>query len=87
MPTHLSAYPNPFHETISFEVEVDDNISTIVRIVDDGGKIIKLLSWNLKQGTNKTSLHDLETLAQGDYFVEFKDMKGNSLVSARLQKK
>jgi type IX secretion system substrate protein len=87
MSTHLSAYPNPFRETISLEVEVDENISTIVRIVNDGGKIIKLLSWNLKPGTNKTSLHDLETLAEGNYFVDFKDMKGNNLFSARLQKK
>ena len=87
MSTHLSAYPNPFHDQLSFEVEVENNISTIVKIVDDGGKIIKLLSWNLKKGTNKTSLHDLEMLAEGSYYVDFKDMKGNKIFSTTLQKK
>jgi hypothetical protein len=86
MPTHLSAYPNPFNESLSFEVEVENNISTIIKIVDDGGKIVKLLSWNLKKGTNKTSLNDLESLMQGEYFVDFKDMNGNNLFSAKLVK-
>ena len=62
MPNHFSAYPNPFIDTLSFEVEVDNNISTIVKIVNPDGKIVKLLSWNIKQGINKTSLHDLQQL-------------------------
>jgi predicted phosphatase len=86
MPNHFSAYPNPFKDSLSFEVEVDTNISTIVKIVNPEGKIIKLLSWNIKQGINKTSLHDLQSLEPGDYFVEIKDMKGNNLFSAKLMK-
>ena len=86
MPNHFSAYPNPFKDSLSFEVEVDTNISTIVKIVNPEGKIIKLLSWNIKPGINKTSLHDLEGLAAGAYFVEIKDMKGNNLFSAKLTK-
>ena len=86
MPNHFSAYPNPFKETLSLEVEVDSNVSTIVKIVNPEGKIIKLLSWNIKQGINKTSLHDLRSLEPGDYFVEIKDMKGNNLFSAKLNK-
>ena len=86
MPNHFSAYPNPFKETLSLEVEVDSNVSTIVKIVNPEGKIIKLLSWNIKQGINKTSLHDMRSLEPGDYFVEIKDMKGNNLFSARLNK-
>ena len=86
MPNHFSAYPNPFLETLSLEVEVDSNVSTIVKIVNLEGKIIKLLSWNIKQGINKTSLHDMRSLEPGDYFVEIKDMKGNNLFSAKLNK-
>jgi predicted phosphatase len=86
MATHLSAYPNPFNESLSLEVEVENNISTIIKIVDKEGKIVKLLSWNLKKGSNKTSLSDLETLQQGEYHVEFKDMNGNRLFSATLNK-
>jgi hypothetical protein len=86
MPNHFSAYPNPFKETLSLEVEVDANVATIVKIVNPEGKIIKLLSWNIKQGTNKTSLHDLRSLEPGDYFVEIKDMKGNNLFTAKLNK-
>ena len=86
MPNHFSAYPNPFIETLSLEVEVDANVSTIVKIVNPEGKIIKLLSWNIKQGINKTSLNDLETLDAGEYLLEIKDMKGNNLFSAKLNK-
>ena len=86
MPNHFSAYPNPFKETLSREVEVDANVSTIVKIVNPEGKIVKLLSWNIKQGINKTSLHDLRSLEAGDYFVEIKDMNGNNLFSAKLNK-
>ena len=87
MPIHLSAYPNPFKETLSFEMEVDENLSTIVKIVNPEGKIVKLLSWNLKKGINKTSLNDLDHLDAGDYMVEIKDMKGSNLVSTKLIKK
>ena len=86
MPNHFSAYPNPFQETLSLEIEVDSNVSTIVKIVNPEGKIVKLLSWNIRQGINKTSLHDMCTLEPGDYFVEIKDMKGNNLFSAKLNK-
>ena len=86
MPIHLSAYPNPFKESLSFEMEVDNNLSTIVKIVNPEGKIVKLLSWNLKKGINKTSLTDLDHLDAGNYFVEIKDMKGTNLVSTKLIK-
>jgi len=86
MSNHLSAYPNPFKDTLSFEVEVDNNISTIVTIFDESGKIIKLLSWNLKKGTNKTTLSDLEHVASGAFTLEIKDMKGYVMFSTILTK-
>jgi hypothetical protein len=86
MPNHLSAYPNPFSDSLSFEVDIDSNISTIVRIFDEEGKIIKLLSWNLKKGINKTTLTDLESLIPGEFTMEIKDMKGNTMFSTKLTK-
>ena len=86
MPNHLSAYPNPFNETLSFEIEIDENVSTIVKMVNAEGKIVKLLSWNIKKGINKTSLNDLETLEAGEYALEIKDMKGNNLFHTKLTK-
>jgi hypothetical protein len=86
MPNHLSAYPNPFIDSLSFEVEIDNNISTIVRIFDQQGRIAKLLSWNLKKGVNKTTLAGLEGLAAGDFTMEIKDMKGNTMFSTKLTK-
>ena len=86
MSNHLSAYPNPFKDTLSFEVEVENNISTIVTIFDESGKIIKLLSWNLKKGTNKTTLSDLDSVASGPYAMEIRDMKGNTLFNTTLTK-
>jgi hypothetical protein len=86
MPNHFSAYPNPFRDELSFEVEVDNNLSAIIRISDKDGKIMKLLSWNLKKGTNKTSLNDLENWSAGEYFLDMKDMKGDSIFNLKLVK-
>jgi hypothetical protein len=86
MASHLSAYPNPFTDTLSLEVEVENNISTIIKIVDKEGKIVRLLSWNLKKGSNKTSLSDLQSVPEGEYQIDFKDMSGNRLFSATITK-
>lgn len=86
MTTQISVLPNPFISTLSFEVVVPVNETTIVRMTDENQKIIRLLRWTLKRGTNKTSIDDLQTLPAGDYFIDIKNMEGEHLFNTRLVK-
>lgn len=84
--TQVSIYPNPFLTSLSMEVVVEANASAIVRMIDQHDRIVKMLSWNLKTGSNKASLDDLESLPPGTYFVDIKNMAGESLFNTRLVK-
>lgn len=84
--TQVTIYPNPFLTTLSMEVVVDNNSSAIVRMLDQQHKIVKMMSWNLKKGSNKTSLNDLETLPAGPYFIDIKNMEGENLFNTKLVK-
>jgi len=86
MSTQVSIFPNPFLSTLSFEVIVENNACTIVQMLDKKLKIIKMLKWNLKKGTNKTSIDDLDTLPAGDYFVDIKNMDGKNLFATKIVK-
>lgn len=84
--TQVTIYPNPFITSLSMEVVVENNSSTIVRMLDQKHKIVKMLSWNLKKGSNKTSLNDLESLPAGSYFIDIKNMEGENLFNTKLVK-
>lgn len=86
MCTQVSIYPNPFLSTLSVEVIVEHNASAIVQMLDQGLKIIKMLSWNLKKGTNKTSIDDLEDLPAGNYYVDIKNSDGKNLFTTKVVK-
>jgi len=86
MTTQISVFPNPFVSSLSFEVMIPTNEATIVRMMDENHKIIKLLRWSLKRGTNKTTLDDLHSLPAGDYFVDIKNMEGEALFTTKLIK-
>ncbi len=86
MSTQVTIFPNPFLSSLSFEIIVENNASAIVQMLDQQLRIIKMLSWNLKKGTNKTSIEDLEDLAAGDYFVEIKNMDGENLFATKIVK-
>ena len=86
MTTHVSVYPNPFTSTLSLEIVVEKNESTIVRMLNEKHNIIRMLSWNLKKGTNKTSLNDLDSVPAGDYYVDIVSMDGKKMFNTRLVK-
>lgn len=83
---HVSIYPNPFVSSLSFEVIVENNFSAIVQLLDQDLKIIRMLSWLLKKGTNKTTIEDLELLPAGTYYVDIKNHDGNNLFTTKLAK-
>ena len=84
MCTQVSIYPNPFLSTLSFEVTVEHNASAIVQMLDVDLKIVKMLSWNLKKGTNKISLDDLGALPAGNYYVDIKNIDGKNLFTSKI---
>ena len=86
MSTQISILPNPFYSTLELEVNVENNASAIVQLFDQQKNIIKMLKWNLKKGTNKTSIEGLGALPAGNYFVEIKNMDANNLFATKLVK-
>lgn len=82
----VSVFPNPFDLILSFEVIIPKSKSIILRIADHQQKIIKMISWSLKKGTNKTSIDDLHTLPAGNYYIELSDMNGKNLFNTKLVK-
>ncbi|HZG24826.1 MAG TPA: hypothetical protein VEZ17_09620, partial [Chitinophagaceae bacterium] len=79
MITHVKISPNPFVSTLSLEVIVEVNASTIVRMLDNQQKIIKMMNWTLKKGTNTTSVEDLGSLPSGLYYLDIKNMEGQKI--------
>lgn len=82
----VSVFPNPFDLILSFEVVISQSKSTILRIADQQQNIIKMISWSLNKGTNKTSIEDLHTLPAGEYYVELSDINGKNLFNTKLVK-
>jgi hypothetical protein len=86
MITHVKISPNPFVSTLSLEVIVEVNASTIVRMLDNQQKIIKMMNWTLKKGTNTTSVEDLGSLPSGLYYLDIKNMEGQKIFETQLEK-
>lgn len=86
MTLQVSIFPNPFDLLIDLEVIIPVNLPTIVRILDHRHNIIKMMSWSLKQGTNKTSFPDLADLPAGNYIVDISNLQGENLYNTRLLK-
>jgi hypothetical protein len=86
MTTQVSVYPNPFTTSITFEIIIEKNELSIVRMLDKNHKIIKMMSWQLNKGTNKMLFENLEKLPAGNYFLDIINMEGTNLFSTRLEK-
>ena len=86
MSTQIAVFPNPFISTLSIEVTISSNQATIVQMTDEHQKIIKLLRWSLKKGTNKITIDELDILPAGDYHIQIKTMDGDCLFNTKLIK-
>ncbi|MEJ7766611.1 MAG: hypothetical protein WKF89_02285 [Chitinophagaceae bacterium] len=86
MTTQVNVSPNPFNSTLSFEVLVESQISAIVQIIDKKNKIIKMMSWNLKKGTNTTSFDNLDPLPAGEYLIDIKNIDGALIFDTKITK-
>ena len=73
MTLKVTTKPTPFHSSVTLEINCEQNKTIIVRLVDEEGTIIRMLSWYVMRGSNVTSLTEL-TLGNGEYFL---DIMGN----------
>jgi hypothetical protein len=78
--------PNPFLTSVTLDVTCDQNKHIIVRMFDEGGKIIKMLSWYVMKGSNVTSIKELNVLDNGQYFLDIIDTEGTVLFNTMLSK-
>jgi hypothetical protein len=83
----ISVYPNPFNYFIILEVTCEENTDCIILLADLGlGRIIRMLGAGLKNGINRISLDDLQTLPAGQYQLDVKTALGESIYETMLIK-
>ena len=82
----VTTRPNPFFTSVTLDVTSDQNRHIIVRMFDEAGKIIKMLSWYVMKGSNVTSINELNVLTTGQYFLDIIDSEGTVLFNTILNK-
>ena len=86
MSMKVTTRPNPFFTSVTLDVTCDQNRHIIVRMFDEAGKIIKMLSWYVMKGSNVTSMNELNILSNGQYFLDIIDTEGTVLFNTMLSK-
>lgn len=84
MTIKLQIRPNVFYSSIVVEARCEQNMHSIVRISDKGGRIVKMFGWYLLAGANITTIHDLEPGLLHDYQVTISDNQGKVIFEAPL---
>ena len=83
----LTAYPNPFVNSITIEISTDRDDHVIIRMRERKGKILRMFSWHLLEGSNLCSLNDLHDLLEGDYILDAVNEEGIVLGNAKVLRK
>lgn len=86
MSMKVTTRPNPFFTSVTLDVTCDQNRHIIVRMFDEAGRIIKMLSWYVMKGSNVTSINELNILSNGQYFLDIIDTEGTVLFNTTLSK-
>lgn len=86
MITKVVCRPNPFYTSITVDVACAQSKHVIVRMFDDGDRIVKMFSWYLVKGINVTTINDLTGLVSGRYTLDIVDLDGDMLYSTHLSK-
>lgn len=85
--TEISVFPNPFNQYVILEVTCEEALDCIILLVDLApGKIIRMLGAGLKNGVNRLSLDDLQSLPVGQYQLDIKTVTGDVLYQTMLIK-
>lgn len=86
MSIKVKTHPNPFFTSVTLDVTCDQNKHIIVRMFDEDGRIIKMLSWYVMKGSNVTSINELSMLNNGQYFLDIIDTEGTILFNTIISK-
>ncbi|HUR12316.1 MAG TPA: hypothetical protein VM012_13150 [Flavitalea sp.] len=86
MITKVIARPNPFFTSVTLEVSCTQSRHTIVRMMDNAGKIVKLFSWYMVKGSNVTTITEMGSMNIGGYIIDILDSEGNTLFNTALTK-
>lgn len=82
----VSIYPSPFVSRLSLEITITHNSNSIVCMTNESDRIVKMFSWYLKSGTNKTSLDGLSSLPPGNYAVTIRNTEGEIICDTIVTK-
>jgi hypothetical protein len=84
--TQFMAHPNPFLSCITLEIATKEDGYSIIYLFDGDGKIVKMLTWELKKGINMTRLTDLDKLLNGLYFLDVLNEDGKIMHQLKVVK-
>jgi len=80
----FSAYPNPATDRINIGYQLDQSSTVIVKVLDNTGRVIKLVNLGTQSGNNSASI-DVADLAAGIYTVSMET--GNAKTSKKFIKR
>lgn len=86
MITEVLVRPTPFSSSFTLEIVSAQSKHTIVRLISDQGRILKMFSWQLIKGTNITSVSDTKHLPAGCYKLDVTAVEGTILYSTKITK-
>lgn len=75
----VTVYPNPFQSRLSLELSSQENKTVIISMLNSQERIIKMFSWYVKAGTNKTDMDELGNLPAGSYHIYIKATDGEPI--------
>ncbi|HLI92330.1 MAG TPA: hypothetical protein VKU83_01915 [Puia sp.] len=85
--TEISVFPNPFEHFIFLEVTCDEPLDCIILLADLGpGRIVRMMGAGMRDGINRLSLDNLQSLSPGQYQLDIKAVSGDLLYQTLLIK-
>jgi hypothetical protein len=85
--TEISVFPNPFNQYVMLEVTCEEAVDCIILLADlEHGRIVRMMGAGLKNGPNRLSLDDLQSLSAGQYQLDIKTVAGDTLYQTMLIK-
>ncbi|NML23244.1 hypothetical protein HHL16_20365 [Pseudoflavitalea sp. G-6-1-2] len=71
--------PDPFTNAFTLEINCNQNLHAIVRLINAEDRIVKLFSWYLLKGANITSIEDISSTVGGKCRLDVINQDGTLL--------
>lgn len=86
LPVSYKIYPNPTNGVLGVELTADLPIVIKLDVIDARGKMTSVPIQRIQFTGSKKTILNLEALADGIYFLNFRDEDGDLLKSEKIQK-